>query len=105
MSTLTTSPTEYPCNSGLSIAQACSVASQVGVYFVAAAKKCIWQPQCDVQVLHECSLLITQRAKTQGRVQASVPFHHTKFRSHVTHVPVCWLGIVIGVSCPLLIAL
>ena len=52
------------CNSGLSIAQAHSVASQVGVYFVAAAKKCIWQPWCDVQVLHKYSLLITQRAKT-----------------------------------------
>ena len=61
--------------SGLAQAKARSVALKVGKYMVSTAHKEIWQPHCDAQVIHECSLLVTQKAKTSGRIHVDYPCH------------------------------
>ena len=80
------------CTAGLSLVQAKSIALKVGVYFVTAAQKDIWRPRCDAQVLREQSLLVTQKAKSHGRVRAVLPSHRVKFKSHLTHISCALAG-------------
>ena len=60
---------------GLGQVKARSVALKVGKYMVTTAHKEIWQPHCDAQVVHEHSLLVTQKAKTSGRMCVGYPHH------------------------------
>ena len=64
--------TDILCAFGLSLVQARAVASKVGLYIVAAAQRTIWHPRCDVQILREHSLLVTQKAKTCQSVRATL---------------------------------
>ena len=102
------------CAYGLSLAQARSVASKVGMYFVTAAQKDIWQPHCDAQIVREHGLLVTQKAKTRGKVWAILPSHRIIVSPHRTHVSrtlagsccVCQLSLAdhsVGVCPPLLL--
>ena len=72
--------------SGIPLAKARSIASKVGVYFVTTAHWDIWQPHCCVQVAHEHSLLVTQKAKTHGRVCVTQSSHCIRLKPHCTHI-------------------
>ena len=72
--------------SGIPLVKARSIASKVGVYFVTTAQRDIWHPCCGAQVAHEHSLLITQKAKTCGRVCVTQSSHHVRLRPHCTHI-------------------
>ena len=63
-----------------------SVALKVGKYMVTAAHKEIWQPCCDAHIIHECSLLVTQKAKTSGRMCVGYPHHWARLKKRVTHI-------------------
>ena len=84
--------TDTLCAFGLSLVQARAVASKVGLYIVAAAQRAIWQPHPDVQILHEHSLLVNQKAKTCHRAQATLLSHHTIINPHHTHISCALAG-------------
>jgi len=63
-----------------------SVALKVGKYMVTTAHKEIWQPRCDAQVVREHSLLVTQKAKTSGRMRVGYPHHRARLKKRVTHI-------------------
>ena len=71
---------------GLGQVKARSVALKVGKYMVTTAHKEIWQPRCDAQVVRERSLLVTQKAKTSGRMRVGYPHHRARLKKRVTHI-------------------
>ena len=99
---------------GLGQVKSRSVALKVGKYMVTTAHKEIWQPRCDAQVIHECSLLVTQKAKTSGRIHVDYPHHCARPKIQVTHIShtlagfcqLCQLSFIdhsVGVCSPLLL--
>ena len=99
---------------GLGQVKARSVALKVGKYMVTAAHKEIWQPHCHAQVICEHSLLVTQKAKTSGRICVGYPHHRARLKQRVTHIAcvlagfcqLCHLSFIdhhVGVCPPLLL--
>jgi len=56
--------TSILCGCGLSARKAQGVVRKVGRFFVSAAHDRVWRPRCEAQILHEQSLMITQKSKT-----------------------------------------
>ena len=77
---------------GLGQVKARSVAQKVGKYVVTEAHKEIWKPCCDAQVVREHSLLVTQKAKTSGRMCVGYPHHRARLKKRVRHIACALAG-------------